>query len=168
MKVGRKLVGVGTGDLFSVGLDDGGTVYTWGLLKFSFLPNISHFCAQIQYSKNIAGDNAFGQLGTGDLVSAVRPTPRETGALVGVKIISVVGGYYHTLALDDKGQIYSWGKNANGQLGINSTIDKLLPVKVLQTGSMNNTVVTFISAGIEFSLAVSSEGLFYGTKYKWF
>lgn len=35
-------------------------------------------------------------------------------------IVAVSCGKCHTLALNDKGQIYSWGLGSDGQLGLNN------------------------------------------------
>lgn len=35
-------------------------------------------------------------------------------------IVAVSGGESHTLAVNDKGQIFSWGLGSDGQLGLNN------------------------------------------------
>jgi len=37
----------------------------------------------------------------------------------------------HSLAIDSTGQLWAWGENKYGQLGDGTTIDRLLPVKVI-------------------------------------
>ncbi|GLC45471.1 hypothetical protein PLESTB_000317600 [Pleodorina starrii] len=56
---------------------------------------------------------ASGQLGRG---GSKEPGPVE-GPLVGKFVVQVVTGRYHTLALTDQGELYSWGLNDWGQLG---------------------------------------------------
>ncbi len=48
----------------------------------------------------------FTQIGTGDLVNRNLPT-LATGALSGKNINSVAACFYHTLAVDDGGNLYS-------------------------------------------------------------
>jgi len=54
------------------------------------------------------GANGFGQLGTGDEVKA--PTPVLCKTDRDVRMCKVVCGSYFTLALDDKGELWSWGR----------------------------------------------------------
>ncbi|GLC68263.1 hypothetical protein PLESTF_000668100 [Pleodorina starrii] len=56
---------------------------------------------------------ASGQLGRG---GSKEPGPVE-GPLRGKFVVQVVTGRYHTLALTDQGELYSWGLNDWGQLG---------------------------------------------------
>ena len=47
-----------------------------------------------------------------------------SGALAGPeRIKAVAAGGMHSLALSDSGTVFSWGHNANGQLGLASTSD---------------------------------------------
>ena len=39
-------------------------------------------------------------------------------ALGGLKVTQVAAGLAHTVALTDSGDVYSWGWNADGQLGL--------------------------------------------------
>lgn len=44
----------------------------------------------------------------------------------------VVSGYAHCLALTDKGHLYVWGSNVNGQLGTGSrTTNQYSPVRAM-------------------------------------
>ena len=42
----------------------------------------------------------------------------------------VSGGYEHAVALNDKGEVWTWGNNSKGQLGDGTTVTKTYPVKV--------------------------------------
>jgi len=54
-------------------------------------------------------------------------------ALENYKIIQVACGVSHSMALDEWGQVYTWGSNSQGQLG-NDTINPApRPVKALAT-----------------------------------
>ena len=39
-------------------------------------------------------------------------------ALGGLKVVGVAAGLAHTVACTDSGDVYSWGWNADGQLGL--------------------------------------------------
>lgn len=60
------------------------------------------------------GDNTFGQLGLGDIKSRSKPTPVENQNEF---FVSAAGGKSHSLLLTIKGQIYSFGRGCEGQLG---------------------------------------------------
>lgn len=57
------------------------------------------------------------QLGHGDLTNLDEPT--EVRALSGIKITKIRAGGWHSLALSESGDLYIWGWNDTGQLGIN-------------------------------------------------
>lgn len=62
------------------------------------------------------GNNENGQLGLKDTKS--RYVPAFLEECKGRVFTDVACGYYHTLALTDKGEIFSFGRNDKGQLGI--------------------------------------------------
>ncbi|RAL15467.1 RCC1 domain-containing protein [Aspergillus homomorphus CBS 101889] len=66
---------------------------------------------------------SFGQLGVPGLKWATRPKGpvdacHEVSVLKGSKIIQVAAGDYHSLALDNQGNVYAFGDNSFGQLGM--------------------------------------------------
>lgn len=62
------------------------------------------------------GGNAAGQLGLGDHgAKAHRSTPTRVPGLSGVVHASC--GWQHTLAVTEAGEVYSWGRGGQGQLG---------------------------------------------------
>lgn len=76
------------------------------------------------------GNNSFGQLGTGTTTTAPLPVAVDTtGALNGKSITSISMGRYHTCALSN-GHSYCWGYNNVGQVGDNTTVNKLSPLLV--------------------------------------
>ena len=70
------------------------------------------------------GENVSGQLGIG---VPGNPDRTATGGQVGTaqNWIRVVAGRSHSCALNDSGEIFCWGSNSLGQLGIPNTADKL-------------------------------------------
>jgi len=64
------------------------------------------------------GNGGQGQLGHGSVESKLSPTVVE--ALEGVSVTSVAAGGWHSLAVTDAGDVYSWGWNERGQLGVPS------------------------------------------------
>lgn len=72
-------------------LTDAGNVYTWG-------------------------NGRRLQLGHGSLDNL--DTPTEVEALAGIKITKIRAGGWHCLALSEFGDLYTWGWNDTGQLGV--------------------------------------------------
>jgi LPXTG-motif cell wall-anchored protein len=97
------------------------------------------------------GDNHFKQLG--DNTTTNKPIPTDvTGLTTGVTAIAA--GWAHTCALLTTGAVKCWGENDYGQLGDNTTIDKLIPTDV--TGLTNG--VTAITAGYDHTCALLTTG----------
>ena len=71
------------------------------------------------------GRGQYGQLGVGDREPRFGPTRIE--ALRDVHVISVAAGRDHSLVLDIRGRLYTFGRNDAGQLGIDSKIDMHTP-----------------------------------------
>jgi alpha-tubulin suppressor-like RCC1 family protein len=72
------------------------------------------------------GYNFYGQLGDGTTDNSSIPVQESTGA---TDWVNVSPGRYHTVALKSDGTIWSWGYNANGQLGNGITDDSSIPVQ---------------------------------------
>ena len=101
------IVGISAGEGHSMALDNNGNVWTWG-------------------------DNKYGQLGDGT-AAASNPLPDKVVApdrdgdgfsdyagYLGddIPVIAISAGYWHCLAMDREGNIYSWGEGHGGRLGI--------------------------------------------------
>lgn len=73
------------------------------------------------------GNNDYGQLGTGNLTDSVYPV-QVTGLS---DVVQVSSGNTHSCAIVGAlKEVWCWGRNNRGQLGNNSMIDSLVPVKV--------------------------------------
>jgi RCC1 and BTB domain-containing protein len=71
------------------------------------------------------GYNARGQLGHG--VTSHVPNPQMVDALFGKHIVKVACSYYHTVAVSDDDEVFSFGRNDYGQLGQGDNEDKHIP-----------------------------------------
>lgn len=96
------------------------------------------------------GASKYGQIGDGQarvtgFASTPNPTPTKIAGLS--HIVAISGGGLVGLALDDQGQIWSWGYNEDGALGIASSDTGLIsaPVKVKQDSTCG--VAKAISVG---------------------
>jgi alpha-tubulin suppressor-like RCC1 family protein len=99
------------------------------------------------------GDNLFGQLGNGSIISrtTAAPVPGVSGTL------AVSSADDSSYALTTSGTVYAWGQNLLGQLGNGSRITSLRPVRVNGLSG-----VAQIAAGNDHVLALKSDGTVVG------
>ncbi|HUY67187.1 MAG TPA: hypothetical protein VMV06_10250 [Acidimicrobiales bacterium] len=101
-------------------------------------------------------DNDAGQLGIGSYTNSQVPVPSQMPP--GVTSTAVAAGQSHSVALTSTGTVYAWGRNGEGQLGNNSTVNTTVPVQVdLPAG----VTITAIASGWDQTLAVTSTGALY-------
>ncbi|CAO2832421.1 unnamed protein product [Amaranthus hypochondriacus] len=99
----------------------------------------------------------FGRLGHGNSSDLFIPHPIK--ALGGNKIKQIACGDSHCLAITMEGEVASWGRNQNGQLGIGTTEDCQVPQKIQ---AFKGIPVKMVAAGAEHSAAVTEAGEVYG------
>ena len=77
------------------------------------------------------GDNARGQLGTGATNSSNIPVPVLDGSSARLKnIVAIASGGKHSIAINQKGEVWAWGDNTEFQLTSNSVDMSALPLQV--------------------------------------
>lgn len=114
------------------------------------------------------GDNLYGQLGARLIpFSSDLPVAVVThGALAGRPVIKISAGGSHTLALTADGQIFAWGNNNYGQLGIGLGVDSTNePVAVVTNGTLAGRPVIAVAAGGNHSLALTADGQVFAWGY---
>ncbi|XP_028751081.1 probable E3 ubiquitin-protein ligase HERC6 isoform X4 [Peromyscus leucopus] len=105
------------------------------------------------------GAGSEGQLGIGEF-KKINLTPTKIKALTGIKIIQVSCGHYHSLALSEDGQVFSWGKNSQGQLGLGKNFQsQASPQKVKY---LEGIPLAQVAAGGNHSFALSLTGTSFG------
>lgn len=82
--------------------------------------------------------------------------PNGVGFLT--NIIAIAAGYNFSYALRNDGTVWSWGTNADGQLGNGNTTNTNVPIQAtVLTGSF-----VAIDAGASFGIALKSDGTIWG------
>ena len=99
---------INLGNRFTVALKQDGTLWSWG-------------------------ENHVGQLGLGNTTYYNEPQ-KITG--ITEKIVDVKSGYYHSIALTENGEVYTWGYNYYGQLGNGNTQNSVTPIKLSSLGNV--------------------------------
>lgn len=82
----------------------------------------------------------------------------QNGVLAGKIPIAIAAARAHGLTLCSDGRLASWGENTFGQLGDNSTTDRMTPVEIDQDGVLRGKTVVTISASSTNNLALCSDG----------
>uniref|UniRef100_A0A8C5ELJ0 HECT domain-containing protein n=1 Tax=Gouania willdenowi TaxID=441366 RepID=A0A8C5ELJ0_GOUWI len=105
------------------------------------------------------GSGEDGQLGLGTTETAVR-IPRLVKRLCDHSISQVMCGNQHCIALSRDGQLFTWGQNSSGQLGLGKgEPSKLFPQPLK---SLAGIPLAQITAGGDHSFALSLSGAVFG------
>ena len=96
-------------------------------------------------------------LGHGDKAMKTTPTPIE--GLAAERVVTVCCGYDHSVVATASGDIWSWGYNANGQLGCGSRTEQMVPIKVDLPSKPPNAKIHQIAAGESHSICIDDSGL---------
>lgn len=99
-----------------------------------------------------------GELGNGTTATDSLVAVKASLSLQpGVTVKQIAAGYGYVLALTSSGNVYSWGYNASGQLGNDTTTNSDTPVEVLSSNGTPLSGITEIAAGT-FSMALDQNG----------
>lgn len=125
--IGTKVLSVSCGRNHTIAITDNG-VYSWG-------------------------NNKYGQLGNGNIIQSSYPTLID--ALVDYNIIQVIAGQYHSIALDEKQRVFTWGWGVHGQLGHGDTENCCYP-KIIS--SLSQEKIKWCDGGQAHSVFLSESG----------
>ena len=105
-----------------------------------------------------SGKSYFGIVGLGG--SASSETTKLLPNLANIKVIQVACGEFHSLALAENGDLYTWGIGFEGQLGLTSPYKVASSPRYLRFFYRNP--VKFITCGHNYSLAITRNCNLYG------
>uniref|UniRef100_A0A8C5H7T1 HECT domain-containing protein n=1 Tax=Gouania willdenowi TaxID=441366 RepID=A0A8C5H7T1_GOUWI len=128
------ILAVSCGEAHTMALNDKGLVFSWGF-------------------------GSDGQLGLNNFEECVR-VPRNIKSLSDVQIAQVACGFWHSLALSKGGQVYSWGQNRYGQLGLGLNGQSVSTPQPIQ--SLQGIPFAQITAGGAHSFALTLSGAVFG------
>lgn len=103
------------------------------------------------------GFNNNGPLGLGDEETRTVATKIE-GALDDETVIAIENGNGVSYAITDAGDLYGWGTNSNGQLGLGDRDERLVPVKI---EALDDETVVAVSSGTSHTLVLTADGQVY-------
>ncbi|KAF5288642.1 hypothetical protein FQA39_LY15337 [Lamprigera yunnana] len=111
------------------------------------------------------GCGSRGQLGHGNLEDEYEPKVVE--ALEGIKIKKIAAGGWHSCAISAEGDLYIWGWNGNGQLGLyndeSTSIAVMAAPKVVDFEDDINVNVLKAACGYRHTIVLLDNGKMYGT-----
>ena len=99
------------------------------------------------------GYNRFGQCGADNDGEDVRVPSKVNGIQ---RVMLVEAGGYYSVCLDEDGDVWVFGHNMRGQLGIGTKDKKYIPTKVTDLKG-----VISVSCGFEHTLCLTSENMVY-------
>jgi alpha-tubulin suppressor-like RCC1 family protein len=105
----------------------------------------------------MCGTGESHKLGLGD--TRDRETPTLVEGLADVPIVHVACGKYHAAALSAAGDVYAWGLEASGQLGLGAAKPKAPTPQRVE--ALSGVGVTQLSCGMYHTLALTAEGEVY-------
>jgi hypothetical protein len=176
----REIITFAFGDFHALALTKSGSVYSWGsknngesgyeTLVNDFKPKLIENLSEISIDQICCGSSFSLALSKSGIVyiwgnncgigsEENRLTPFQIEfpfKRKEDKIIAIAAGYYHSLALTDYGQVFSWGLNNSGKLGRGKICIENIPALI-----RNDECFTKIKCGYDHSLLLSSDGNIY-------
>ena len=111
---------------------------------------------QAALSKKLSSDDdLLGGSSKSKRISHFLQIPFPKG-MMPVQFIAAGGDHFLALTDDSSNNLYSWGNNTYGQLGLGHTIDKKNPCPVMFPLEYSHAKITFASCGTNFSFCVTS------------
>lgn len=101
------------------------------------------------------GKNNYGQLGDKTVDNSVIPIKISDSNIAGYlkdnSVAKAALGEYHSAAITKEGSLYVWGYNSDGQIGNGTTVNRNIPIKVMDN-------IEKVSLGRKHSAAITKDG----------
>jgi RCC1 and BTB domain-containing protein len=176
---GQKIIDIAYGSSHVLALTQSGKCFSWGFNNFGQLGNgtqkdehkpklmsalIDKNLIQIVCGSNHSlvltksgelygfGFNYYGQIGCGNTRNQL--TPIRINGFNGEKIASIACGRFHSLALTEKGHVYSWGLIYFGQLSNAVKNNHFIPQRLVLN---NNVIIKNITCGSNHILLLTTD-----------
>ena len=112
------------------------------------------------------GSNSLGQLAyNNDNDEEISFGFKEISYLNDKNIVNIESGGSHSLALSSEGQVYAWGSNIHGELGLDENDENYEDIEIMKTPilikNLESIKIKIISCGEIHSLALSENGDIY-------
>uniref|UniRef100_A0A5F8G497 HECT and RLD domain containing E3 ubiquitin protein ligase 4 n=1 Tax=Monodelphis domestica TaxID=13616 RepID=A0A5F8G497_MONDO len=130
----QNIVAVSCGEAHTLALNDKGQVYAWGLDT----------------------DGQLGLPGTEEYIKV----PRNIKSLTDIQIVQIACGYYHSLALSKGSEVFSWGQNKHGQLGLGFELKSQSAPQLIK--SLLGIPFMQVAAGGAHSFVLTLSGAIFG------
>ena len=106
-----------------------------------------------------SGKSYFGVSGLGGSASSEKTKPLPN--LINQKIVQITCGEFHSMALSNTGDLYTWGMGFEGQLGLNNQYKVASSPRYLNF--FYRKPIKFVCCGYNYSLAITrDDSLLYG------
>lgn len=123
-----KIIDIAAGGSFCLVLNNEGDVFTWGYGILGFGPNVEQTNKPKRLLSQLFGCNDFNP---------------------NIKVESIYCGLFHMGAVNSDGDLFMWGKNREGCLGLGHKKDQYFPFK-----TAINAKVLKLSCGVDHCLAL--------------
>lgn len=107
----------------------------------------------------VCGYNTYGQLGINTKDDSFKPVELTVFKEKGKVIKDVICGDYHSIFHTEEGELWSCGKNTQGQLGLDDTNPRTTPHRIKFFELMN---ITHVSCGENHSIVIVDNNQVYG------
>ncbi|KAK1333716.1 hypothetical protein QTO34_006103 [Cnephaeus nilssonii] len=160
----QNIIAVSCGEAHTLALNDKGQVYAWGLDSDgqlgllgseecirvpSCLPKIMSIDSLVRTCSGLS----FGRIRSGGSI-------RNIKCLSDIQIVQVACGYYHSLALSKASEVFSWGQNKYGQLGLGTDCKKQASPQLIK--SLLGIPFMQVAAGGAHSFVLTLSGAIFG------
>ncbi|WED43764.1 RCC1 domain-containing protein [Legionella cardiaca] len=130
LEIKEKIKAIVGGKWHFLALTEAGNVYSWGFNKEGQL-----------------GINSEGYIEQPTLINELKE-----------KVSFIVAGFYHSVCLTKDGEVYTFGDNQKGQLGLSNSNCPHTPQLV---SALKNKVISKVAANGNYTLCLTSEGQLY-------